>query len=398
MIYKRFAQIDRSYIDDLILNGVSESINLDYKQDLILAKDDDKKEFLADVSSFANAAGGDLIYGISEKRDEQGKTTGIPEKSDGLSANGQQINADEEIKKIECLIRDGIEPRMSSYQIKAIEGFEKGPVIFLRVAKSWMPPHMVKLKGSQRFFTRKDRIRYPLDIIEIRNAVLLSDSLVDKIRQFRDGRLARIIADETPITLHPHGKFVVHIVPISGLYPTTQIDIKSIEIKDLLPLGGSGCNYRINFDGLLTYQCNQGVPACNNYLQLFRNGAIETVDSCMLGNIKKWGKKIPTDFEQKLIPFLKSYLKFAQDIGAELPIFVMISLVGVKGYAFHGGFAEIDKDSLILPDILVEDYNSEPALFLRPAFDTVWQSAGYIGSPNYGDNGRRTENSTQPLL
>ena len=84
MIYKRFAQIDRSYIDDLILNGVSESINLDYKQDLILAKDDDKKEFLADVSSFANAAGGDLIYGISEKRDEQGKTTGIPEKSDGL--------------------------------------------------------------------------------------------------------------------------------------------------------------------------------------------------------------------------------------------------------------------------------------------------------------------------
>ena len=105
----------------------------------------------------------------------------------------------------------------------------------------------------------------------------------------------------------------------------------------------------------------------------------------MLGNIKKWGKKIPTDFEQKLIPFLKSYLKFAQDNGVELPIFVMISLVGVKGYAFHDGFAEIDKDSLILPDILVEDYNSEPELFLRPAFDTVWQSAGYIGNPNYGD-------------
>jgi Divergent AAA domain. len=171
MINKRFDQIDKKDIEDLILNEVPEGRNLDYKQDLLLGKDEDKKEFLADVSSFANAAGGDLIYGISEKR-EDGKATGIPESPDGLSINGQPINAEEEIKKMEYLIRDGIEPRINSYQIKPIEGFQKGPIILLRIAKSWMPPHMVTLKGSQRFFARKARIRYPLDMIEIRNDVL----------------------------------------------------------------------------------------------------------------------------------------------------------------------------------------------------------------------------------
>jgi len=39
---------------------------LDYKRDVPGESDQDKKEFLADISSFANATGGDLIYGVDE--------------------------------------------------------------------------------------------------------------------------------------------------------------------------------------------------------------------------------------------------------------------------------------------------------------------------------------------
>jgi len=143
MINKRFDQINKKDIEELISIKEPESLNLDYKQELPGGKDDDKKEFLADVTSFANSAGGDLIYGISEERDDEGKPTGIPGRAVGL-----KINADEEIKKLESLIRDGIEPRIMSYYIKPIEGFSEGSVIILRIAKSWMPPHMVTIKGS----------------------------------------------------------------------------------------------------------------------------------------------------------------------------------------------------------------------------------------------------------
>jgi hypothetical protein len=37
---------------------------LEYKQSLPGTSDNDRKEFFADVSSFANSAGGHLVYGI----------------------------------------------------------------------------------------------------------------------------------------------------------------------------------------------------------------------------------------------------------------------------------------------------------------------------------------------
>lgn len=82
-------------------NGVPEGKIIEYKQDLKLFQDNDKKEFLYDVSSFANATGGDLIFGISENRE-----TGLPETLAGISIS----NFDEEIRKIESLMRDGIVP------------------------------------------------------------------------------------------------------------------------------------------------------------------------------------------------------------------------------------------------------------------------------------------------
>ena len=66
MIPKRFDEITKADIDALVANGVAEGRTLDYKRTLPGGKDDEKREFLADVSSFANAAGGDIIFGVEE--------------------------------------------------------------------------------------------------------------------------------------------------------------------------------------------------------------------------------------------------------------------------------------------------------------------------------------------
>lgn len=394
MISKSFDQIDKTDIDALIFDEEPENRNLDYKQELQGGTDSNKKEFLADVSSFANASGGYILYGISEKRDAEGKATGIPEKADGLS-----INADQEIKRMESLVRDGIEPRIAGCHIREIKGFSKGPVILVHIPKSWMPPHMVTLKGSSRFYSRISKGKYPLDIMEIRSAVLLSESLADRIKRFRDGRIARIIADDIPVPLGKWPKTVMHLLPIAGLDPTKQIDIKSISPKDFKPLGPvGGWNHRINFDGFLTYARNND-SLCDSYLQLYRNGAIETVESLMLSPWEPGKKMIPgPQIEDELISALNSYLKAEKSLGFEPPIFAMISLLGVKDYTmaplskrFTPHKSEIDRDLLILPDILVEDYTSDASRLLRPAFDAMWQATGFIGSPSYDESGNRTE-------
>lgn len=74
MIQKNIDEITEEDLQALIDNSVLESKSIEYKQSLPGNSDSEKKEFLADVSSFANASGGDLIYGIIEDRN-----TRIPE-------------------------------------------------------------------------------------------------------------------------------------------------------------------------------------------------------------------------------------------------------------------------------------------------------------------------------
>ena len=64
MILKPLEQIAADHLPALITNAVSEGRTIDYKRELPGNSDGDKKEFLADVSSFANTSGGDLVFGM----------------------------------------------------------------------------------------------------------------------------------------------------------------------------------------------------------------------------------------------------------------------------------------------------------------------------------------------
>ncbi len=67
-------------IEALVDLGVREDRHLDYKQELP-KRDKDSKKFLADVSAFANSAGGDLVFG---SRGSCGGSTPATSTRDGL--------------------------------------------------------------------------------------------------------------------------------------------------------------------------------------------------------------------------------------------------------------------------------------------------------------------------
>ncbi len=66
MIPKPLNEIAEADIQQLKASGVEEGKTIEYKRDLPGTKDEDKRELLADVSSFANTEGGDIIYGGAE--------------------------------------------------------------------------------------------------------------------------------------------------------------------------------------------------------------------------------------------------------------------------------------------------------------------------------------------
>ena len=245
MVPKQFDDITKADIDALLTTGVAEGRTIEYKLTLPGTTDKDKKEFLADISSFANAAGGDLLYGVSAQK-------GIPTAIPGLEIS----NADAEIQRLDSMIQTGIDPRIPGVRIKAVGGFPQGPVLLVRIPQSWTSPHMVTFKGTSRFHTRNSAGKYPMDVTEIRAAFLMAEAVPERIRRFRDDRLSKIVAGETPLPMDSGPKMVLHLLPVSSFSKPTTVDAVAVSrnFVHMPPMAGGGCNgARMNLDGCVTF-------------------------------------------------------------------------------------------------------------------------------------------------
>lgn len=208
MINKNFEKIELDDLQELIQNAVPEGKTIDYKVKLPSNSDADKKEFLADISSFTNASGGDLIFGISEEN-------GLPISIEGIETE----NVDAEVLKYENIIRDGIEPRVK-VAIRAIKLNEQKTVFIFHMNKSWLGPHRVVFKGHDKFYARNSAGKYPLDVSELRTAFNASQTLIEKINKFKTERIIELVSNNTPIPFSNGAKLILHLIPFESFDPT----------------------------------------------------------------------------------------------------------------------------------------------------------------------------------
>lgn len=394
MIPKDIEQITEADLQALVDNSVRERKTLDYKQSLPGRGDSDKREFLADVSSFANASGGDLIYGIVADGE-----TGEPTTLKGVAVH----NTDEEIRRLDSMIRDGIRPRIMGTGTRAVPlSSSKTACVIIRVPKSWMSPHRVTFKAHDKFYSRSTNGKYPLDVDELRAAFAWAESVAERIRTFREDRLSKILAGETPVPLCENPKTALHLVPTISFRPGQRYDLRPIASgRDTMKgIGDIPCAMRYNVDGLLAYDGDDPPRASYCYVQLFRSGVLEAVDAFLLDPGTQ--QLIPSVwYEQALIASLGRYLSILRTLGVELPLFLFLTVLGAQGYkmgitgtAF--GVAElhaIDREVLLLPEVLVEDYDAGPERLLRPCFDSLWNACGFPGSWNYDEEGNWREHT-----
>jgi hypothetical protein len=371
---KPIDSITMADLESLVIDQVIESKQIEYKQTLPGRGDPEGKEFLKDVSSFANAAGGDLIFGIREE-------DGTPSEICGLHVQ----NIDDEKLRIENMIRDGIEPRIPGISIREIT--EQGKiVIIVRIPRSWALPHVVKYKGHWRFYSRNSSGAYPLDVSELRASFLLSESMGERIRRFRSERLSMIVSGEGTLAMSDSPKLVLHVIPISVVDPATRFDLSSaIALSERAPqIDRESHTWRYNFDGFVTY-----APKGGSYVQIFHNGSIEAVNTSLFAN----PPYIPsTKFEQVLVKAVEMYVALIKELGVQPPIFIMLSLLGVKSFVVTGSqrtYGEvIERNDLVISEVTMNSFESHVAEILKPSFDAVWNAGGWPGSENYDREGK----------
>lgn len=367
-IAKRIDDLVAEDIRSLLAAKVPEDRNLEYKTGLPTDSERSKRTLLKTVSSFANTAGGYVLYGIAA-------SNGVPTDIEGITAE----NWDQAKLGIEHLIRDGIEPRVSGAQVRQVD-VDGHQVLCIYVPQSWTRPHMVKYDKTNKFFGRGSGGAFEMDYWQIRQAFLLGQDTSKQIESFRTER-SRICLKEAggaPC-------FLWHSIPLASLSGGTAVNITRARDPDLvahwLTLEGVFSGQRFNADGFKTWTEDSWSHA---RVQVFRTGIVESFAS-FHRLLTESSSAFPYKFvEDGLAKQAARYISGQQLLGADHPFILVATMLNVKDLHIPGPYMTtgIIEDSVVeITPSLVEGPWSDINESLRDVMDVIWQSAGFVGQP-----------------
>jgi hypothetical protein len=371
---QRVSKID---LERLSENQVAEGVDIDYKRDLY--PQTDKHKFLKAVSSFANTAGGHIVIGMEENN-------GLPTKLIGVEGD-----MDAEKLRLESLLRDCVEPRIIGLRMQSIPVSDGRNALVIRIPKSWNPPHAVVEGQSRLFFARNSAGAHYASVDELRAMFTAGATFLERARQFHAERLSQIHGGDMPVRLAGEGGvLVLHIIPYSAFGSETSWDPRAMQTEVLPPLWSAGYNGRFNVDGYLTtYTGVQGAQARASYLQVFRNGIIESV-----AGVQEQGTwhLYATHVEGEVVRNVRSCMMALSHTGVPPPLLIMLggvrmhqTIVMDSPRGFMANKEPLRNTELRLPAVTIENYGEEAdyAKALRPIFDAIWNAAGCDGSRSY---------------
>jgi hypothetical protein len=340
--------------DDLrALLGETEGKTIDFKRERVGATDSDRKEFLYDVSSFANTIGGDLVFGVAE-------TGGVASDVPGLSG----ANADQEIQRIEQMARDGIRPAIAGLAARALPISGGAFALVVRVPKSWTGPHQVTFQKAFRFYARDTNGKYQIDVDGLRGAFTASSAIGEQLRSFRADRLAKLLSGAAPVPLQDGGKIVLHVVPYSALGAGAAFPLAAVQTNPgLFPtwMDNGGRNTAVTFDGLVASSNRDPPPAQQRaYTLVTRAGAVEAVN-----NLHQH-EPLP-ELEARIVHHALKFARSLDHLGVSAPYAVFVSLVGCRGVRLLHDFPQ---GGALLEDLPCGFLELDPCC----PVETVWET------------------------
>jgi hypothetical protein len=376
-------------IQALIDSEVAESLTLEYKRDLPSGQSEKKREFLYDVAAMANALGGDIVFGILDRRGEDNQSTGV---ADGLSGI-KLANAQAEINRLSNLIGDSIAPRVAGIQMVPATS-PQGDVLVLRVPRSWNKPHMVTIGGVNKFFGRVGTTKYLMSVDEIGRSFSEQRELRESIERWRSHRAELVKRGEGPVGPPGPVTMLFHAIPTSAFTRDVLRETWTVseQEKNFMHVPNRPTNFRYNADGFLSLAV-AGRQAYG-YTQLFRSGIVEYADAyCYSPPMQGYDSMISGQkLEQEMVNCYKDVLRRIRAQGRSELLYVGFSLIGIANKSFYSTLR-----SLAIPDqySILQDIFTSPEVFadmndpeelpynrtLLPLVDTMWQVAGRSGTP-----------------
>jgi hypothetical protein len=379
-------RITETDLRELIAGQAPESLYIEYKRQTYGGKDADRREFLADLSSFANSRGGDLLIGVSA-------ADGVP-----VSLCPFTDNADAEQLRLESMARTGLEPRIPNLQMRIVPVAPSGSVLVIRVPRSYRLPHRVIFGGANRFWARSSAGKYEPNVEELRSLFVFAPELAERMRVFRFDRVASVVAGDTPVPLMSDCGLALHVVPFAHFDVGASLLVEAVIEKRLgIPPLGTDFPHdsRVNVDGVVMLSNPDAVGGYRAYTQVFRAGAFEAVDSSILHSS---GHIDIHTLDYSIVHHSCVYARVLHQLGVEPPYAVMVSLFGLRGRmlsAWNLNFGQfqgqtIARDQLHLAEVILETAPPDDraaAHLLRPILDQLANASGRRASISFDQHG-----------
>ena len=385
LLEKRADKINGDDIKRLIEIYYKENKSLDYKKELNLNQDKDKKELLFDITVMYNTDGGCLIYGIEEAKDEKGQNTGTPKSVIGISVS----NPDKLIQQIEDIVKGNTQPSISSLVFSVIT-VEDLCVLVIGIPKGIGLPVMVTFNEVNKFYKRRTTGKYSVDVHELNQMFLYNQVLAETIEKYRAERIEQVLSLKAFSNLNIYSSVLVQIIPFN--FSSNQIDVSGFEVSQLHlmmpPMQNvNGWSQRFNHDGFATVYRLGSPSEIYGYDQIFRNGVYEAYTSLLFWQEETRNGKINcTDktFVKKILKKIDQALMVLKKIDIQTPLIVCISLHNIKNGVIVGDRGPSNPfrvNEILLPAITLQGYDVNLYQQLKPTFDILWQSVGISSSP-----------------
>ncbi|MBI4298562.1 MAG: ATP-binding protein [Chloroflexi bacterium] len=371
---KSLAQVTEEEIVAVVMEHTRERQHLEFKLTINLSNDDEKREVLLDIASFANSSGGYILIGVRDDGSGQAQRF-EPELVGEVGRIAQSVRS---------LSQDNISERIEGIEIeeRVVQG---NPIGIIRVPASARRPHMVTYGRRTFFVTRYENGKREMTIGEIREAIT-EDTLGRRLSRIesavarlaedtareREIRAMAAIAAEGPaaILLSENGEVVatslrdrfrqevgqqpyfrIAATPVSPR--RTLLNVDATSVRDLLthPPGSRRNGWNMEVTTARPIRTITGLVIGDKrfeYLELYENGHMEFWSP--LGNHFCW-RQTPEEFRvhPRLYPypvveypvtFLRLYKPLLVDTGYSEDILVELEYRNVRNYVLRPGIPQ----------------------------------------------------------
>ncbi len=380
---KPLGQISESDLQGLVAAQVQEGHQIEYKRIWKVGNPEDNRETLLDIAAFANASGGDILYGVEEDK-------GVPTKLAGL----ENFNADTEAQRIDGLLASWTDKKIVGVGYQLVHLASGQGVFIVRVPNLSSTLHAVTLGGNPRYVTRNASGRANMTTAGIEVAILYTGKSRERAKQFRSQRDVAIADNTLPITLAAPYRQVLYVLPLAELSNFNAREVITTLRDDFHPMGAPrSMDVGATQGGVMAFS-SETDRSIYSYVQIHRNGALEAV-ICRSGGTS--GDKISSDYEREMRNSLLPYLRALNRLSLMPPYLVGVSHLNVVGFSIyeppHVSYfrPQLAQTGQILATGLYELESIDTASVdaaLKSLFDHVWNEFGRLGSPHFTPDGK----------